>query len=209
MPAASHLLDAKLAEEGARRAQIIRLEKKITTLEQELDEAWGVPQEDDAGGGADSSTEPAARVPVPVRLRLPQERRSTVRAEVIDGKRCIVIPLEEGETASVNGNELPLWPETEAAEAEATEATPAEAEATEPAAAEAEAPETAMPEPEAATAETEAPESDNENTDEASSDTDAVLPEEVATTPDTESPDKPASEEENAVQASDQTDAPF
>ena len=39
----SELLDAKLAEEGARRAQIIRLEKKITTLEQELDEAWGVP----------------------------------------------------------------------------------------------------------------------------------------------------------------------
>lgn len=217
MPAASHLLDAKLAEEGARRAQIIRLEKKITTLEQELDEAWGVPQEDDAGDGADSSTEPAARVPVPVRLRLPQERRSTVRAEVIDGKRCIVIPLEEGETASVNGNELPLWPDTEAAEAETTEASPAgmeaaEAEATEPVAsesAEEEAPEAAVPEPEAATAETEAPESGNENTGEASADTDSVLPEEVTTTPDTESPDMPVSEEENAMQTSDQTDAPF
>ncbi len=232
MPAASHLLDAKLAEEGARRAQIIRLEKKITTLEQELDEAWGVPQEDDAGDGADSSTEPAARVPVPVRLRLPQERRSTVRAEVIDGKRCIVIPLEEGETASVNGNELPLWPDTEAAEAETTEASPAgmeaaeaeateaspagmeaaEAEATEPVAsesAEEEAPEAAVPEPEAATAETEAPESGNENTGEASADTDSVLPEEVTTTPDTESPDMPVSKEENAMQASDQTDAPF
>ena len=127
-----------------------------------------------------------------------------MRAEVIDGKRCIVIPLEEGETASVNGNELPLWPDTEAAEAETTEASPAGMEA-----AEAEATEATGPEPEAATAETEAPESGNENTGEASADTDSVLPEEVTTTPDTESPDMPVSKEENAMQASDQTDAPF
>ena len=32
-----------------------------------------------------------------------------MRAAVIDGKRCLVIPMEDGETASVNGDTLPLW----------------------------------------------------------------------------------------------------
>ncbi len=112
MPAASHLLEPKLAQEGARRAQILTLEKKITTLEQQLDAARGVPPAD---GPAAEPAECAAPPEAPlaeapgISLQLPQERCSAVRAATVDGRRCIVIPVEDGETARVNGDALPLW----------------------------------------------------------------------------------------------------
>lgn len=116
MPAASHLLDSKLAAEGERRAQIVTLEKKISALQEALDQAQGIAPAEDGGvsqeeaaapQGDESADKPAGEAHEIV-LHLPKERRSTVHAEVIDGKRCIVIPLEDGETAKVNGDTLPL-----------------------------------------------------------------------------------------------------
>lgn len=115
MPAASHLLDSKLAAEGERRAQIITLEKKISALEEQLDEArGGAPKAEesagapaDAGEGEASAPQEGEKAPAIV-LRLPQDRRGTVHTEEIDGRRCIVIPIEDGETARVNGEPLPL-----------------------------------------------------------------------------------------------------
>lgn len=121
LPSANRLLDPKLAAEGTRRAQILTLEKKITSLEQQLDEARGARP----SGGADApetaapipaEAEPSAEGTAPggIVLQLPQSRREAVRTEVVGGRRCLVIPLEDGETARVNGDELPLG---EAAEA--------------------------------------------------------------------------------------------
>ncbi len=139
MPAASHLLAPKLAEEGARRAQIVSLEKKITSLEEQLDEARGAAPIAESAGSGEAAERP------PIVLRLPQERRDAVRTEIIDGKRCIVIPVEDGETARVNGDALPLWdepaPETSAEPAEPpAEETEAPAEETEAPDGETEAP---------------------------------------------------------------------
>ena len=123
MPAASHLLDSKLAAEGERRAQIVTLEKKISALQEALDQAQGVAPEGDGGisqeesavpQGNESADKPTKEEGAPeIVLHLPKERRGTVHAEVIDGKRCIVIPLEDGETAKVNGDTLPLSEENE------------------------------------------------------------------------------------------------
>lgn len=93
LPAASHLLDPKLAAEGARRAQTLALQDKITSLEQQLDEERGKGEAVHAGQ---------------IVLQVPQERRGAIRAEVVDGRRCLVIPLEDGETARVNGDEVTL-----------------------------------------------------------------------------------------------------
>lgn len=120
MPSASHLVDPKLAAEGTRRAQILSLEKKISSLEQQLDEARGAPSEPSPEDAADSEAgqapETEAKTPgeAPeaaggIVVRLPQSRREAVRTEVVDGKRCLIIPIEEGETARVNGAELALW----------------------------------------------------------------------------------------------------
>lgn len=113
MPSASHLVDSKLAAEGERRAQILTLQKKISALEEQLDEARGISAGDSAletAAAPENRAEDAAPTPgKKIELRLPRARRESVRAAVIDGKRCLVIPIEDGETASVNGDALPLW----------------------------------------------------------------------------------------------------
>lgn len=113
LPSASHLVDAKLAAEGERRAQILTLQRKITALEEQLDEARGLTTADaEPAEPLENSAEGAAAAPrKKLELRLPGARRESVRAAVIDGKRCLVIPMEDGETASVNGDTLPLWEE--------------------------------------------------------------------------------------------------
>lgn len=114
LPSASHLVDPKLAAEGTRRAQILTLEKKISSLEEQLDEARGLAA-DAAGAEGEASSaskteENRAKVPGgQIVLQLPPSKRNDVRTEIVEGKRCLVIPIENGETARVNGSELPLW----------------------------------------------------------------------------------------------------
>lgn len=119
LPSASHLVDPKLAAEGERRAQILTLEKKISSLEQQLDEARGIATDmEGSANAADAQAGPDARQNTAesrIVLHLPKTHREAVRTEIVDGKRCLIIPIEEGETARVNGDDLPLWAAEEAA----------------------------------------------------------------------------------------------
>ena len=41
---------------------------------------------------------------VAVVLRVSEEKEEEIRTQFVDGRRCIVIPLEDDETASINGH---------------------------------------------------------------------------------------------------------
>ena len=99
-PVADNVLDSKLVEEGTARAHTAALEQKIAVLQQELaaQAAQRVDAEDDAPWREDAEIE----------LHVPQERASRIRADVVDGQKCLLIPLEEGEHARINGVEQPL-----------------------------------------------------------------------------------------------------
>lgn len=99
-PVADNVLDSKLVEEGTARAHTAALEQKVAVLQQELaaQAAQRTDAEDDAPWHEDAEIE----------LHVPQERASRIRADVVDGQKCLLIPLEEGEHARINGVEQPL-----------------------------------------------------------------------------------------------------
>lgn len=91
LPCARHLLDSKLAAEGAQRAQTMQLQKKITDLQERLEQSAQPRAEEPADAGT-------------VDVHLPEERRGDVHTQVMDGRKYLLIPLGEGETARVNGS---------------------------------------------------------------------------------------------------------
>ncbi len=91
-PAAANVLDSKVVAEGAVRAHTAELEQKVAVLRQQLaeraDEDGSAPwQEDD----------------VQIVLRMPADKAGQVRTEVVSGQKCLLIPLEGGESATING----------------------------------------------------------------------------------------------------------
>ena len=95
-----HILDNKLVEEGTARAHTAALEQKVAVLQQELAAQ--------AAQRADEDGDTPWREDTEIELHVPQERASRIRADVVDGQKCLLIPLEEGEHARINGVEQPL-----------------------------------------------------------------------------------------------------
>ena len=94
-PAAHNVLDNKLVEEGTRRAHTAQLEQKVAALQQELAaQAAERADEDDAAA--------------PIELRVPEEKAERIHTGVVDGQKCLLIPLEEGESARINGRDAAL-----------------------------------------------------------------------------------------------------
>ncbi|MGI6182022.1 MAG: DUF4317 domain-containing protein [Agathobaculum sp.] len=89
-PAAHNVLDSRLVAEGTQRVHTAELEQKVLDLKQRLAER----QED-----AEESAGGEARIV----LRLPEEKADCVRTELVGGQRCLLIPLESGEAALING----------------------------------------------------------------------------------------------------------
>ncbi len=87
-PEAGEILDEKVLKDNGVRIEKRELEKQVVDLNRKLEEAGVINQD-----GSD----------VNVIVKVPEDRADTVRATFIDGKRCIVIPLEGDEETTVNG----------------------------------------------------------------------------------------------------------
>lgn len=91
-PAAANVLDSKVVAEGAVRAHTAELEQKVAVLRQQLAERA------DEDGSAPWQGDDAQIV-----LRMPADKAGQVRTEVVSGQKCLLIPLEGGESATING----------------------------------------------------------------------------------------------------------
>lgn len=80
-PVLAHLVDGKAAEEGGRLRRQKELVQKVAALEEKLGDVHTYD----------------------VILRVKPEKESRISSRVIDGKKCIVIPMEENELAVING----------------------------------------------------------------------------------------------------------
>ena len=101
-PAAQNVLDNKLVEEGTRRAHTAQLEQKVAALQQELAaQAAERAEEDDAAPWAEDES-------APIELRVPEGKAGRIHTGVVDGQKCLLIPLDEGESARINGREAQL-----------------------------------------------------------------------------------------------------
>ena len=101
-PAAHNVLDSKLVEEGTRRAHTAQLEQKVAALQQEL--AAQAAQQADGDEAPPWAEEDAA----PIELHVSAEKAGRIHTGMVDGERCLLIPLEEGESARINGRDAQL-----------------------------------------------------------------------------------------------------
>ena len=87
-PAVEHLIDSKVLAESAKIKRELALEEKVQKLTEKLEENEQI---------SDSSSL------FDVILRVTPEKVNQISSQVINGKKCIVIPMEEHEHAKVNG----------------------------------------------------------------------------------------------------------
>ena len=88
LPTAQELLDSKILKNNDLRSEKRELQKEVVKLNEKLKEL----------GITDDNEKEVAVV-----LRVSEEKEEEVRTQFVDGRRCLVIPLEDDESASING----------------------------------------------------------------------------------------------------------
>lgn len=97
LPTAEYLVDAKVVEANATRKERLELIGQVESLKQQLEETRSIPVED-----SDDDDAPAVKT-YDVILRVKPEKVGQIHSQTIDGKKCLVIPMDENEHAAVNG----------------------------------------------------------------------------------------------------------
>lgn len=89
-PAAEDLLDSKLLKDNEVRKEKNHLQKKVVELTDQLEAAGVIARDGKA---------------IDVVVRVPEERLDTVETSFLDGRKCLIIPLEPDDQASLNGED--------------------------------------------------------------------------------------------------------
>lgn len=98
LPEASNIVDPKLVEVNAKRKEKLELVEQVENLKQQLEETRSLPVND----SEDEDDVPAVKT-YDVILRVKPEKVGQIHSQIIDGQKCLVIPMEEDEHAAVNG----------------------------------------------------------------------------------------------------------
>lgn len=106
-PEAKNLLDKKTLEQSAKRDRTVELEKQVNVLKQQLENKKLADDEppfdtDETPFDADEPLD-VNFASADISLNVSQSKLTEIKTEIIDGKKCIVIPVEEGESTSING----------------------------------------------------------------------------------------------------------
>lgn len=106
-PEAKNLLDKKALEQSAKRDRTVELEKQVNVLKQQLENKKSADDEppfdtDETPFDADEPLD-VNFASADISLNVSQSKLTEIKMEIIDGKKCIVIPVEEGESTSING----------------------------------------------------------------------------------------------------------
>ena len=108
-PAAEYLLDAKALAANTEKKEKQTLVKEVAKLKQKLEEqsTYTALSEADpdslitAPTGEDEDLPPVKTYDVILRVK--PQKVDQIKSQIIDGKKCLVIPMEEDEHANVNG----------------------------------------------------------------------------------------------------------
>ena len=105
-PAAEHVIDQKVLAQNAIRLEKLELEEDVAQLTEELHEkdeqlkertTQLIEKQDEIDNYiAETKT-------YDVVLRMKPEKAARIKSQIIDGQKCILIPMEENEHASING----------------------------------------------------------------------------------------------------------
>ncbi len=98
LPTADYLADPKLVEANAKRKDRLELMGQVENLKQQLEETRSIPVTE----SHDEDDVPVVKT-YDVILRVKPEKAAQIHSQIIDGKKCLVIPMEENEHAAING----------------------------------------------------------------------------------------------------------
>lgn len=98
LPIADQLVDPKLVEANGKRKEKLELIHQVENLKQQLEETRSIP----VAESDDEDDVPAVKT-YDVILRVKPEKVGQIHSQVIDGQKCLVIPMDEDEHAAVNG----------------------------------------------------------------------------------------------------------
>lgn len=106
-PEAKNLLDKKALEQSAKRDRTVELEKQVNVLKQQLENKKSADDEppfdtDETPFDADEPLD-VNFASADISLNVSPEKLTEIKTEIIDGKKCIVIPVEDGESTAING----------------------------------------------------------------------------------------------------------
>lgn len=105
-PAAEHVIDAKALAQNELRVEKLALEDQVGTLTQQL-----CRKEDELKERTSQLVEKQVEIDqyiaetktYDVVLRVKPEKAAQIRSTIIDGEKCLVIPMREDEHATING----------------------------------------------------------------------------------------------------------
>lgn len=100
LPQAEHLVDPKLVEANGKRREKLDLIHQVENLKQQLEETRAASVYSAAGEEDDDI--PAIKT-YDVILRVKPEKVNLIHSQIINGQKCLVIPMDENEHAAVNG----------------------------------------------------------------------------------------------------------
>ncbi len=95
LPAAEQLVDPKLVEANTKRQDRLELVHQVENLKHQLEETRSLPVDDDDSVDAVKTYD--------VILRVKPEKVGQIHSDIINGQKCLIIPMEEDEHAAVNG----------------------------------------------------------------------------------------------------------
>ena len=93
LPLADELVDDKLMRDGEIKLEKKELQRKVVEMTRQMEEA-GIKT-------------PEGDLP-PVLLRVPEEKKARINTTFIDGERFLVIPIEDIESAVINGEKIDI-----------------------------------------------------------------------------------------------------
>ena len=98
LPTADYLAAQKLVEANAKRKDRLELIGQVENLKQQLEATRALPVTE----GDDEDDVPAVKT-YDVILRVKPEKAAQIHSEMINGQKCLVIPMGEDEHAAING----------------------------------------------------------------------------------------------------------
>lgn len=94
LPEVAHLIDTKSLEEGTRIREQQQLRQQVEELKEQVAKHTAPDEEDGFDDGIKTYD---------VILRVKPEKAPQIKSQTIDGRKCLVIPLDDNEHAAVNG----------------------------------------------------------------------------------------------------------
>lgn len=91
-PAAKNLVDSKTLKANAQKEKTVELEEQVRTLKEKLE------QKSDGNTIENSDVKESV-----ILLHVPNEKAEKIETQVINGKKYLVIPVDDGESAQING----------------------------------------------------------------------------------------------------------